>query len=173
MDCEDDIDAITAITEAGVTEPLAALSIEEICREQMKDDLCQNLRRRSENDPRYVENRHRILCRRSPLDNLEHIMLPEALRRQAILLAPCPRMASHPGGSRMFQTLRRTFYWPLMALDAYNTVRQCFSCTRERISLRKHANYLRLFPAQAQLEYVAIYILGTLPRTTSKHRYLL
>ena len=43
-----------------------------------------------------------------------------------------------------------------MALDVYNTVRNCASCARERISLRKHASYLKLFPAQAPLEYVAI-----------------
>ena len=98
VDCEDDIDAITATTEAEVTEPLAPLSLEEICGEQMKDDLCQKLRRRSENDPRYVENRHGILCHRAPLDNLEQIVLPEALRRQALLLAQYPRMAAHPGG---------------------------------------------------------------------------
>ena len=173
VDCEDDIDAITATTEAEVTEPLAPFSLEEIRREQMKDDLCQKLRRRSEKDPRYVENRHGILCRRSPLDNLEQIVLTEALRRQAPLLAHYPRMAGHPSGSRVFQTLRRTFYWPSMALDAYNTVRQCSSCKREWISLRKHSNYLRLFPAQAPLEYVAIDILGPLPRTTSKQKYLL
>ena len=139
----------------------------------MKDDLCQKIRRRSEKDPRYVENRDGILCRRSPLDNVEQIVLPEAIRRQALLLTHYPRMAGHPGGSRMFQTLRRTFYWPSMALDAYKTARQCSSCTRERISLRKNANYLRLFPAQAALKYVAIDILGPPPRTSSKHRYLL
>ena len=73
----------------------------------------------------------------------------------------------------MYQTLRRTFYWPSMALDAYHTVRQCSSCTRERITLRKHATYLSLFPAQPPLEYVAIDILGPLRKTTDGHRYLL
>ena len=47
VDYEDDIDAITATTEAEVTEPLAPLSLEEICRKQMKDDLCQKLRRKT------------------------------------------------------------------------------------------------------------------------------
>ena len=73
----------------------------------------------------------------------------------------------------MYQTLRRTFYWPSMALDAYHTVRKCSSCTRERITLRKHATHLSLFSAQAPLEYVAIDILGPLPKTTYGHRYLL
>ena len=60
-----------------------------------------------------------------------------------------------------------------MALDASHNVRQCSSCTRERITLRKHATYLSLFPAQDPLEYVAIDIFGPLPNTTGGHRYLL
>ena len=106
-------------------------------------------------------------------DNTEQIILQKTLRRQASLLANYPRLAGHPGGSRMYQILRRSFYWPSMALDAYHTVRQCSSCTRERIKVRKHATYLSLFPAQAQLEYVAIDILGPLPTITVGHRYLL
>ena len=73
----------------------------------------------------------------------------------------------------MYQTLRRTFYWPSMALDGYHTVRLCSSCTSERITLRKHETYLSLFPAQAPLEYVSIDILGPLPKTTDAQRYLL
>ena len=73
----------------------------------------------------------------------------------------------------MYQTLRRTFYWPSMALDVYHTVRQCSSCSLERITLRKHATYFSLFPVQAPLEYDAIDILGPLPETTDGHRYLL
>ena len=73
----------------------------------------------------------------------------------------------------MYQTLRRTFYWPSMAMDTYNTVRNCVACAKERISLRKHASFLKLFPATAPLEFVSIDILGPLPRTTTGFRYLL
>ena len=107
------------------------------------------------------------------MDSAEQIILPKTLRMQVLLLAHYPRLAGHPGGSRMYQTLRRTFYWPSMALGAYHTVRQCSSCTRERITLRKDATYFSLFPAQAPLEYVAIDILGPLPKTTNGHRCLL
>ena len=73
----------------------------------------------------------------------------------------------------MYQTLRRTFFWPSMTPDAYQTVRQCSSCTRERTTLRKHATYLSLFPAQVPLEFVAIDILGPLPKTTDGHIHVL
>ena len=112
------------------------------------------------------------MCRRAQKENAEQLISPKTLRRQALLLSHYPRLAGHPGGSRIYQTLRRKFYWPLMALDAYQTFRQCSSCTRERITLRKHATCLSLFPAQAPLEYVAIDISGPLPKTNDGHRYL-
>ena len=112
-----------------------------------------------------------FLSRCEPKDQAEQIILPKPLRQRALLLAHYPVLAGHPGGSRMYQTLRRTFYWPSMAMDVYNNVRHCTSCAKERISLRKHASYLSLFPAQNPLEFVAIDILGPLPRTSNGNRY--
>lgn len=60
-----------------------------------------------------------------------------------------------------------------MAIDAYNTVRQCATCARNRFKLRKHASTLKLFPARAPLEYVAIDLLGELIKTPRGNRYLL
>ena len=52
-------------------------------------------------------------------------------------------------------------------------MRQCTLCAKERISLRKHASLLKLFPAETPLDFVAIDILGPLPRTSKGHRFLL
>jgi transposase InsO family protein len=80
---------------------------------------------------------------------------------------------SHPGAHRMFRTMRRSFYWPHMAEDVYETVRQCEACARNRISERRHTNFLKLFPAKGPLESVAMDILGPLPRTKDGNRFLL
>ena len=45
----------------------------------------------------------------------------------------------------MYQTMRPTFYWPSMAMDFCNTVRQYSSCAKERIALRRQSSFLRLF----------------------------
>ena len=60
-----------------------------------------------------------------------------------------------------------------MAFDAYNTVRNCVECAKRRIKLRKHASFLKLFPAKCPGEHVAIDILGPLPRTQSGYQYIL
>jgi transposase InsO family protein len=69
--------------------------------------------------------------------------------------------------------MRRSFYWTHMAEDVYETVRQCDACARNRISERRHSNFLQLFPAKGQLESVAMDILGPLPRKKHGNRFLL
>jgi transposase InsO family protein len=73
----------------------------------------------------------------------------------------------------MVQTMRRSFHWPHMAEDVYETVRQCYACARNRISERRHTNRLKLFPEKGPLESVEIYILGPLLRTKYSYRLLL
>jgi hypothetical protein len=73
----------------------------------------------------------------------------------------------------MFQTIRKTFFWPRIAEDVYETARQCDLCTRNRISEKMKTNPLKLFPANGPLESVSMYILGLLPRTKHGNRFLL
>ncbi len=73
----------------------------------------------------------------------------------------------------MYETLRRGFYWPSMVADVYHTVRQCSSCARDRIALRKRATPLSLFPARAPLESVALDLLGRLPKSRNGNLHIL
>ena len=58
-------------------------------------------------------------------------------------------------------------------MDAYATVRRCSDCAKARIKLRKHNAKLKTFPPMGPLEFIAIEILGELPRTPRGNRYLL
>ncbi|CAN8061905.1 unnamed protein product [Agarophyton chilense] len=73
----------------------------------------------------------------------------------------------------MYDTLKKRFYWPHMAHDVYNFVRQCESCVRFRGGIRKHRKYLKLFPATGPLEFVAIDLLGQLPKTKNGYQHIL
>jgi Integrase zinc binding domain len=73
----------------------------------------------------------------------------------------------------MFQTIRKTFFWPRIAEDVYETVLQCDIFARNRISEKMKTNPLKLFPANGPLEFVAMDILGPLPRTKHGNRFLL
>jgi hypothetical protein len=52
-----------------------------------------------------------------------------------------------------------------MASDVANTVNNCTVCPKNRMYERKRTSFLKLFPASERLEYVAVYILGPLPKT--------
>ena len=82
-------------------------------------------------------------------------------------------MAGHPGQTRLYNTVRRTYYWPHMAADTYATVRNCGRCAKNRIKLRRRTNFLKLFPAREPLESLAMDILGPLTKTKSGCEYLL
>jgi transposase InsO family protein len=73
----------------------------------------------------------------------------------------------------MFQTMRKTFFWPRIAEDVYETVRQCDLCARNRISEKRKTNPLKLFPANEPLESISMDILGPLPRTKHANRFSL
>ena len=102
-----------------ISKDLTPLTREEIITAQAEDPFCKAIRRKIADgeEDRFFEDTRGYLSRISAQDRISQIILPEALRERALLLAHYPRLAGHPGGSRMYQTLRRTFYWPAMGLD--------------------------------------------------------
>ena len=154
---------------------LSAITHEDLVREQATDPLCISLRARAAetNSTPYYESASGLLVRISPRDKREQVVVPETLRSRILQISHHSKLAGHPGAIRMYNTLRRSYYWPSMSLDVYNTVRNCVHCAKQRVTLRKHANFLKLFPANHPNEYVAIDILGPLPRTRAGYQYIL
>ena len=151
------------------------LTLDEIRSEQRLDDFCQTiLARQEKRDSAFFEDSDGILKRRPHREpQLAQIVLPHSLRPRLLTLAHHSLLAGHPGQNRLYYTLRLTYYWPQMSVDIAATVRDCRSCARNRIRLRRHLNRLQLFPATRPLESVAIDILGPLPKAKSGCRFLL
>jgi Integrase zinc binding domain len=106
-----------------------------------------------------------LLHRYAKLDDRLQLCVPDSLRTRVLRLGHYPPGAGHPGGRKLYYTLRQQYYWPSMTLDCFETVKNCLTCAKERISLIKRRKYIVLFPAEGSLEYVAIDILGPLPKT--------
>ena len=155
------------------------ISIEEFVTEQSTDPFCAQQRKLLDAAPEdakpshYTINEEGLLVRESPLDRAKQIVVPQALQPRLMHLQHVPPIAGHVGGRRMYATMRQHFYWPLMASDTYNFVRQCDACAREQLATHRKASKLKLFPAKAPLESVAIDLLGPLPTTTRGHKYIL
>ena len=152
-----------------------SITIDELVREQSKDEFC--LAKREELTANWYspfkEDDSGLLIRVSNLDGAHQIVIPLTLRNRLLHLAHYPKQAGHPGGRKMFYTLRKYYYWPSMSIDVYNTVKQCEACAKESIRLRKIAAKLKLFPATFPLESVALDYVGPLPRTYRGHTHLL
>lgn len=154
---------------------VSLLTIDEIREAQLADPLSQKTRSaisQGKQTP-YTEDDRGLIVRVAPVDHSIQIFIPEALRPRALYLAHYTPVSGHPGISRQYYTMRRTFYWPSMISDIQKMCKDCHTCAKERTRLRSHQSPMKLFPATEPLEFVAIDILGPLPRSTKGHQYIL
>jgi hypothetical protein len=96
----------------------------------------------------YELNKDGLLVRVSPVDGSQQVVVPQNLVSRILYMEHYPPSAGHPGAHRMFQTIRRTFFWPRIAEDVYETVRTCEVCARNRIVEKRKTNPFKLFPRQ-------------------------
>jgi transposase InsO family protein len=159
---------------AATSSPMpTAIQREEFLREQAADAECQRLLNTPVTYTPFDINDDGVLVRIAPLDKSQQIVVPASLQPRLLHLEHYPQTAGHPGVSRMIRSMRRRFFWPRMAADVAETVRSCTTCAKNRIKERNRTSFLKLFPASAPLEYVAIDILGPLPKTGHGNRFLL
>ena len=158
----------------------AALTHDDFWRDQLSDPLCKEVASRLAKGEgsaqlhlsQFFINTEGSICQRVHLDGVEQIVVPTTFRDRVLYLSHYPATSAHPGSRRLFYTLQQRYYWPSMSVDAYSTVRMCPDCAKARIKLRKHNSELKTFPPSGPLEYIAIDILGELPRIPRGPRYL-
>lgn len=73
----------------------------------------------------------------------------------------------------MYDTTRQQFYWLHMASDVYEYVIICTSYVKNRGKQYVYAKHLKLFPPSGPLEFVAMDIIGPLPRTIHGNEFVL
>eukprot|EP00171_Calliarthron_tuberculosum_P010328 IDg10328t1 len=73
----------------------------------------------------------------------------------------------------MYQTIRKHFCWPGIALNCYQAAKVCPSCERKRIRLQSSSTALKLLTLSRPLEHVAIDHLGQLWPTSRGHNQFL
>ena len=152
----------------------AALTVEEIIREQRTDDFCQTVLARQHKDSHFFEDEAGVLRKRLPFSpEYAPVVLPTVLQPRALNIMHYAPAAGHPGQTRMYTTMRRLFYWPHMSADIFAIVRDCPSCSRERLKQRKRQEPLQLFQPTGPLEDVALDLLGPFPKTKQGYQSIL
>lgn len=72
--------------------------------------------------------------------------------------------AENPGSRRIVDTMHEAYYSRHMVSSVYWWVEPCVSSRRHR-EIYKHNRHLQHFPARGPLGFVAVDILGALPKT--------
>jgi RNase H-like domain found in reverse transcriptase/Integrase zinc binding domain/Integrase core domain len=186
--CHDDIPCFLIDTEEDeqeiclsiISEPPelpTAPTLKEISRAQQEESECRKWNDSAKlKDSKFVlvsKNGVKLLYRKSDIDGHLRLCIPQAFRKTILNLAHYPVTAGHPGGRKMFNTLSRDYYWPGLSFDTYQLVSNCHECTKENGALRKRRKHITLFPASGPLEFVAIDLLGPLPKTSRGFQYIL
>ena len=153
---------------------IVPFTVEEFLNEQATDPFCRKKAEAvGEKDSQFDYDRYGILVRKSNLDGALQRVVPVSLRARLLHTTHYPRLAGHPGGIRMYYSLRREYYWPHMANDVFMTVRDCVSCARNRATVQKFQKFMKLFPASGPLEFVAMDLLDPLRKTTRGFTFIL
>lgn len=151
------------------------LTVDRILKAQGQDQRCQELRKEMDQNvnSRYGETPEGLLVRLAPLDRAVQIVVPKALQQEVLSLEHEPGHAGHPGMNKMYTSMRRVFYWESMVADVHAFVSNCSSCSKSRVQGRRRTNPLKLFPATEPFKDVCLDLLGPLPWTVNRNRYLL
>lgn len=118
-----------------------------------------------------IFDKNEVLVRQAPLDGSIYELPLISLQPIILYLVYYSTSVGHRGVRRMYDSLRREYYWCIMAADVYITVQSCTDCPRLEMKFRL-LRRLDLFPPNGSLEFVAIDILGPLPRTSSSNKFV-
>lgn len=162
-----------------IPEPLPAVNIEEVMNAQKEDRWCSELRARVSRGSRAVEavyvGEDNLLCYAPFNEGLEpRVVVPERLRERLLTLYHFPAISGHIGVQRMIQTISRAWYWPSLTRDVTEFLKRCPSCAAQRLRRGPHrTTKLNIFPPDGPLEFIAMDVLGPLPKTKNNNRFCL
>ena len=99
-------------------------------------------------------------------------MVPQLtnLREEILREFHCSQFSVHPGGTKMYQDLRRQYYWSGMKRHIGDFVRRCLTCQQVKAEHQKPVGLLHpLEVAEWKWEHVTMDFVTPLPRTQQKH----
>ena len=103
----------------------------------------------------------------------ELYVVPRQTRDLILKLGHNCSLSGHFGIKKTQDRLRRYFYWPNMSSQVERHIRGCFACNRSKHLRRRYRASLQEFTAGAPMEKVHIDILGPLPETKNRNKYVL
>jgi RNase H-like domain found in reverse transcriptase/Integrase zinc binding domain len=113
-----------------------AITVDEMRHAEIQDPYCIERINRLTADDNFLFDDDGLLIRIYAEKNSQ-IVVPAVLQDRVLTLAHYPRIAGHPGGIRLYASIKREYYWPSMARDTKYFVERCPSCAKKRLSSQK------------------------------------
>ena len=106
-------------------------------------------------------------------ENENQIVLPSSLRKTAFVLLHETATSGHLGQQKTYTRIKQRFYWYHCKEDIEYWCRACDVCASRKQPYRKAKAPMKQYNVGYPLERIAIDIMGPLPITSNKARYLL
>jgi Integrase zinc binding domain/RNase H-like domain found in reverse transcriptase len=107
-------------------------------------------------------------------EDRRRLVAPISQRERILTLDHFPRVASHPGGRRLYRIVAQHWWWPALARYAALLVKRCVSCQASRAKRAATRTVpLCLFPLSGLMEFVSMDLLGPLPKTPRGNLHIL
>ena len=110
-----------------------------------------------------------------PSVSTQHLQLivPQSLRHQILTELHDSPTGGHLGEDKLYSRLQQRFYWPGYSTDVKHWCATCPSCTARKSPTTHNQAPLQTVAAGSPMQIVAVDILGPLPESPSKNRYVL
>jgi len=153
----------------------ARIPLGELAQKQADDEFFQEVKQLidTSESTRFYQNTDGLLCREGHRADSQQLVIPRSLVEDMLRAELLYPLAAHPGGSRMYQTMRNQYNWPSLAAYVVGWVAACPICAKNRLMGTESTAPMRLVPATEHFAALAIDLLGPLPRTPEGYEYIL
>lgn len=101
------------------------------------------------------------------------LVIPQKLVKQVIEQHHDTIFSGHQGIKKTIGVLKQRYYWPTLTKDVKDYVSRCVSCYQRKSAARAKAPLGKIQPATEPFELVSLDIVGPLPLTNNRNRYLI
>ncbi|KAM2774297.1 hypothetical protein COP1_019197 [Malus domestica] len=99
-------------------------------------------------------------------ENIMYMPNNEELKKEILDEVHCSAYAMHPGGTKMYHTIRPFYYWPGMKREIAEYVSRCIVCQQVKAERKKPFGRMQPFPVpQWKWENITMDFVYKLPRT--------
>ena len=107
------------------------------------------------------------------MSEILQLIVPKSRRAEVMEMHHSIPSAAHLDAKRTMERIKNGFYWPGMKVSVTEFCRLCDSCAARKPSPKQNKAPMGHISSGAPMEKVCIDILGPLPLTRQKHKYIL